>query len=268
MTRVECILQRLSCAPSILSLLLVGCAVGGCGQPANPVVQPAPMASSDWPIADDKPATVESPADESLTSDEYLRLGMPADDRDWSSIDMVQVQKVLADLPGGHANLPRYQSERSGAMFARLTSSHNLDLFRNRSLPLQGRMPPALEFGDASNQVLKLYLAAFLAGKVRDSEMIELLGAHLRTSVMNVELVTELLSTLDKDDPTYTVRMQGVEQMKRGLAGIVMGALQTFDEQESYRQSELTRLADYVRDTFPTLVPFFLLAHAPKRRPV
>ena len=51
-------------------------------------------------------------------------------------------------------------------MFARMTSAQSLDFFRNRILPLQGRLLPALDFGDATNQILKLYLAAFLAGKV------------------------------------------------------------------------------------------------------
>ena len=256
MTRVESTLKRFSCAPSFLSLLLIGCAASGCGQPADPVIQPIPEASFEWPNAGKKPATIESPSDESLTSEDYLRLGMPSDDRNWSSIDMVQAQKILASLPGGHASLPRYQSERSGAMFARLTSSQNLELFRNRSLPPEGRISLALNFGRASNEIFKLYLAAFIKKKVRDSEMIELLGAQLRMVVVNADLMNELAPTLDKGDPAYSARMQGFEQAKRGAASVVMGALQTFDEQQTYRQSGLERLADYVRDTFPTLVPF------------
>lgn len=251
MTHTHITWRRLNANPWILiAFVLMSYSLAGCGQPATPAVQPAPQASSE------RPAAVASSTDESLTSGEYVGLGMPADDRDWSSADMVQAHKTLSSLPGGHANLPRYQSDRSGAMFARLTTPQNLELFRNRSLPLEGRLPLALDFGDASTKTFKLYLSAFLSNKVRDSEMIELLGAELRLAVVNVELLGELLPTLDKDDPTYAVRMQGVEQMKRGLASFVMGALQTFDERQSYRQSELLRLADYVRDTFPTLVPF------------
>ncbi len=250
MTRVENSLNGRTCAPPILSLFIfLGCVAGGCGQPTTPEVQPAPPANSDWP------APAEWSVDESLTSEEYLRLGMPAADRDWSSIDMGQAKVVLAKLPGGNANLPRYQSPRSGAFFARITSAQNLELFQNRTLPLDARMPLALDYGDASNHVFKVYVAAFLKKAVRDSEMVELLGAQLRMAVVNVELMDELLPKLDQDDPTYQVRMQGFEQAKRGIASVVMGALQTFDERQSFRQSELKRLADYLRDTFPTLVP-------------
>jgi hypothetical protein len=43
--------------------------------------------------------------------------------------------------------------------------------------------------------------------------------------------------------------------MKRGLASIVAGGLQTIKERESYRRSELVRLIGYMQETFPLIVP-------------
>ena len=202
------------------------------------------------------PADPKALADESLTSEEYLRLGLPAQDREWSGNDMGKAEKILASLAQkGYRQLPRYKSERSGEIFARLTSPQNLNLFKNRTLPLDLRFPQALSYFQASNQVLNLYLTGFLKEDVRDSELVELMGAHFRSTVVLLELVDEFVPTIKKDDPNYQIRMQGLHKMKRGLASIVAGGLQTLTERESYRVNELVRLVGHMQETFPLIVP-------------
>ena len=238
--------STLQCFTALILLTLVG---SGCSSSSTPAVQPNGSKGG-------APADLKAPGDESLTSDEYLRLGLPAQDREWSGDDMVKAEKILASLAqNGYRQLPRYKSERSGEMFARLTSPQNLDLFQNRTLPLDARFPQALNYYQASNQVFKLYLAGFLKNDVRDSEIVEVMGAQFRSTVVMLELLDEFLPTIKKDDPTYQVRMQGVDQMKRGLASIVAGGLQTLTEKESYRGSELVRLVGYMQETFPLIVP-------------
>jgi hypothetical protein len=202
------------------------------------------------------PADPKASVDESLTSEEYLRLGLPAQDREWSGDDMARAAKTLESLAQkGYRQLPRYKSERSGEVFARLTSPQNLDGFKNRTLPLEARFPESLNYLQGSNAVLKLYLAGYLKKEVRDTELIELVGALLRTTAVMLELVDEFLPTIKKDDPTYQVRMQGLDQMRRGLASIVAGSLKTLTERESYRASELVKLVGYMQETMPVIVP-------------
>jgi hypothetical protein len=238
--------STLRCFISLVLLTFVG---SGCSNSPTPSAQPNDSKGGE-------PADPKGSGDESLTSEEYLRLGMPAQDRDWFGGDMVNAEKILASLAQqGYRQLPRYKSERSGEMFARLTSPQNLDLFKNRTLPLDARFPQALNYFQASNQVFKLYLAGFLKKEVRDSELVELMGAQFRSTVVMLELVDEFLPTIQKDDPKYQVRMQGFDQMKRGLASVVAGGLQTLTERESYRGSELVRLVGYMQETFPLIVP-------------
>ena len=246
-----CIQQRSGVCPA--ALLLLTLAVWGCG---NPSTQPSKSEDQSAGIKVTEPADPKAPSDESLTPEEYIRLGLPAHDRDWSADDMVRAEKVLASLAQkGYRHLPRYKSERSGEMFARLTSPENLDLFRNRSLPLEGRFPQALAYLQASNQINKLYLSAFQKKDVRDSEFVELVGALYRLTVVMLDLLDEFVPTIKKDDPTYQVRMQGLELVKRGLSNIVAGGLQMLTERDSYRGSELARLVGYMRETFPLIVP-------------
>lgn len=233
-------------------LILITLAVFGGG---NPSAQSSKPANQPGGQKSNAPADPNAPRDESLTSEEYIRLGLAAPDREWSGNDIVEAEKVFASLAQkGYRQLPRYQSKRSGEIFARLTSPQNLDLFRNRSLPLDARLPQSLSYLQASNQIFKLYLSAFLKKEVRDSELVELLGTQFRATAVVLELVDEFLPTIKKDDPKYEVRMQGLEQMKRGLAGVVAGGLQTITERESYRGSELARLVGFMQETFPLIV--------------
>src|SRR6187401_2202300 len=91
-----------------MALVIVTLAVCGCGRrtpapPAEPAAQPiVPTATAI--------AAPDPPSDESLTSEEYIRLGMPAPDREWSGQDMLTAEKVLASLAEqGNRRLPRYQ---------------------------------------------------------------------------------------------------------------------------------------------------------------
>ena len=78
---------------------------------------------------------------------------------------------------------------------------------------------------------------------------------QLHTCVVMLQLVDEFIPTLHKDDPTYAVRMQGLEQMKKGLATVVAGCIQSLRERDAYRDSELKRLIGYLVETLPVIYP-------------
>lgn len=253
----------------LLFLALLAFVGSGCSNPSTQSTAPTgPLKESNvsaGPPKESKSDTVaelKTPGDESFTSDQYVRNGLPAPDRDWSGEDMLKAAQNLALFAkkAGFRSLPRYKSERSGEMFARLTSPQNLNMYRNRKLPLETRLPQALIYYQANGQILKFYLTGFAKKEVRDSEMVELLGSLLRSTVVILELVDELLPTIKKDDPKYQVRMQGIEQMKQGLASVVAGGLQTLTEREGYRGSELVRLVECMKETFPIIVPRLLPA--------
>ena len=225
-------------------LVLVLCACTDRGTKSQPVVTSQSTA-----------VPVGVPADQSLTSDEYVRKGLPAHDRTWSGSDMTRVSKVFVEIAQeDQGKLPRYRSERSGMVFDRVTSDENLQLYRSKSLPVEARLTEGLNYVQSLNQVLKTYISAFLKKKVSDSEVIELMGASLRSAVMMVELADEFFPTLNKNDPSYQTRLDGLAQMKRGLATVVAGSIQTLTEGEAHRTSERLRLIGYLKQTAPTLI--------------
>jgi hypothetical protein len=224
-------------------------------------VSPLPAAqepSGTLPAKPDNTAP-KPPADKSLSLDELLKAGLPACDRDWNSTEVRTASEVLSNIARKDAaHLPRYRSERSGQAFERLTADANLEFYRNKTLPLNQRMPGAIEHLNSMNQMLKLYFDAFTREKVGDSEIIELLGAQLKAAVVMTSLADELLPTLDRNDPKFPVRMDGLKTMKGGMAQMVFGTLITLTESKAYRPAERRRLIGHMQSTFPKMLPMLL----------
>src|SRR5690348_15115169 len=75
--------------------------------------------------------------DQSLTVDEYSRWGMPSIKGAWTADDMVAASNALSgSFTINPAHLPRFQSSRSGELFAKLTSPENFRWCTDKSIPL------------------------------------------------------------------------------------------------------------------------------------
>jgi hypothetical protein len=245
-------LRQCSDATFVGLLMLTVIATWGCGNPSGQTT-PSPSKSPE-PSGEVNQASPQRESDQSLKTEEYVRLGLPAPHKVWSGADMIKANNLLASIARENsARLPSYQSPRSGAVFARLTSTESLPSFTNRDVPVQTRLGQALDYCDGLKEILKTYTAAFLSKEVTDAEVVELTGAFLRCLVVELDLVDEFVLTLDKSDPKYVIRMQGLETMKLGLAQIVSGLLVTLTERDRYRDSELVRLVAYMQETLPAV---------------
>jgi hypothetical protein len=197
--------------------------------------------------------------DLSLPLEEYQKLGVPAVDKAWTGAEMATAARVLKQLAAtDERQLPRYQSKRSGALFARITSAKDLQPWSDRKVPLNERIGPAVRYMDATNQILLIYLLAFQKQKVRDTEVLELMAHIFRLSVTVQDRAEELMLTLDKNDPKYPVRIQGLTQMNQGLAMTVSGGLTTVTERQHHRTEELRRFTKVLQETLPRIVPRLL----------
>jgi hypothetical protein len=213
-----------------------------------------------------EPAEADSRKDNSLSADEYLDLGLPAADRPWAGNDYETATKSLKSLGEAHPDqLPRRGSPASGELFARMTSKQNFDLAKDEKFPLNQRLGLILQYG-ASSQLVFIYVGALNAGENYDSELIDLTGFQLEWARLLLGIVDEFVPTLDKNDPSYAVRMNGLKTMKQGLAQMVDGCLVTMTEKKTYRISELVRLAGDMEETLPDIMPQLLPASQQEMR--
>ena len=202
-------------------------------------------------------AGYKPPQDKSLSSAEYVELGIPSAKRVWTGPDMVRAVEALTDLAKEHPEqLPRYQSKRSGELFARLTAIKNMDLYLLKATPLDQRFLPANEYFKETNNLMLLYLNAYAQhGAVADADLSEMLTALMRSASVMTKLYQELIPTITSADPDYKVRMKGLAQVKEGLATMINGAVQSLSERQTYRPSVRRQMAIQLIDSIPVILP-------------
>lgn len=194
-----------------------------------------------------------SPADATLTVAAYMEKGVPAPDRPWGAPDYAATWRALSTLP--HEQLPSIRSDRSRTYVDRLAARENLEFLQNRTLPIKGRMGPSLELAQESNRVFKLYLAAVQDDGSRVADLFRLMSFSLRLTCVQCEMIEEFLPTLDKGDPTNKTRLEGLAQMKVGLAQTVQGALISLGDASLRTVDSRRDLAEAFAEMFPRIAP-------------
>jgi hypothetical protein len=210
-------------------------------------------------IANAAPAATKRPAieDTSLRSASYLERGFPAYDRNWSGKDMETAARAIQKLAETSPNeLPRFQSARSGEVFARMVSPDNLLLYQNKSLPLESRFPDYLLYNQSLSQILKTYYSVYLKGKTTVDEFVELTGATLGIAKVQMDLAMEFWPQVSKQDADYEVRAGGMRQVQQGLTDMVLGSLMMLSDYKALDPRAQSRLLEYCLETFPTITEF------------
>jgi hypothetical protein len=152
--------------------------------------------------------------------------------------------------------LPRFGSTTSGSVFARIISRDNLKLTNDDLLTNQQRLVSTANVLQGVSEITAIYVSATTAQRVFDAELVELLRYTLEVSRDVVQLAGQFFASLPPDDPDRDARMKGREQMRDGIASIVGGCIATLAEKDSYRLSELVRLAESLEKTLPEMFSF------------
>lgn len=195
--------------------------------------------------------------DRSLAPTTYIQKGLPANDRSWDGQDYVQAAKVLHALASADpTQLPRYGSPISGAVFARIVSQENFRLFGNGILDKQQSFTAASSLLQGLGQITLVYASATTQERVFDSELVELMRFVLELSREVAERAEAFFASLPTNDPDHDARLKGREQMRQGMARVVIGCLATLAERETYRSSDLVRLAQTLDTTVPLIFSF------------
>ncbi len=240
-----------------LCSLAVGCEQTSSTAPSKENLPSSDVKQKSGQSHDDSPleTLTEDLEDRSLTTDQYVKLGLPKCDRPWSSADMSRAAKVLADISKRDPReLPRYGSGKSGKVFARITSDENLDSIRKKSWPVSVRTGFALQYLHAAASIGKLYGAAAIEQKSASDETTEILGLTLRIAVALKDLSDEVLPTLDQNDPTYSVRVKGLKQMTAGLGPVLQGLMTQALASKKLKPETQSRMLEYLDKTLPSLV--------------
>jgi len=190
------------------------------------------------------------PPDSSLTTAQYVQHGLPSLDHTWNGRELARavadLRKLVESSPSA---LPRYQSPRSGALFARLTST--VDPLPRTDLAGTSRVLRELTEILAPGKLLDLYVAGFQAGTVGASDLVEVYGATLRWQAQALARVGELRAQA-ANDPSLARIVENVTQMSDIM---LLGAVASLGETQAYRSAERRQFVGHLRATLPVLLP-------------
>jgi hypothetical protein len=193
-------------------------------------------------------------SDQSLTPEQYVAKGAPASDRLWTGKDYAAANDVLSKLADSDPSaLPRFHSPRSGAYFDRFISPENIAPLKNQKLSINTRMALGLDLFEGPKQLAVVYMNAAKPGAVFDEELAELLGYQLVLIGSSLDVIEQFVKELDPADPKLRVRVDGLMQLRSGLATVIDGCLIATTEAQIYRVESRRRLGDFLSQTLPRI---------------
>lgn len=166
-------------------------------------------------------------ADASLSVSEYASRGFPAINRDWTPEDYTVAMRVLTDVP--LAELPRTNSEKSGAVIDRMVNRNSLAACQDRAAALIQRMQLCAPALGAISQILMRYSVALDGDVSRGEDNLRIMSYCLLIAAELSDMMTAFTPTLDPNDPDYARRLGGLNQARGGLAQMIEGALMTLE---------------------------------------
>jgi hypothetical protein len=198
-----------------------------------------------WPNCRITPRS--APADRSLAIEEYRRKGVPDPGGAWSGRSADEAARAVKKA----SRLPRLDSPRSGALFARMTSPGNLDGCRDRKRPVENRLVDAAKHLSASGDLLRTYGKAYANGEVGDLEPIEVHAHCMRVAALIAELGDEVLADGSGNSAAQAARRKSVERIHDGLAMLIEGSLEMLEQMETSTPDRRRRFLQGLAQTAP-----------------
>ena len=182
-----------------------------------------------------------------------VEAGIPALDREWTGNDYMQAAKLLSE---GKVPLPKLSDEEGRLFIERLTNTGNFSLYRDRTLPLEKRLPDFFNLLAGASVIMKMYLPLAEKGMDVHREFSMQLAFGMRMAAMGVQLIDEFLPTIPKDDK-YEVRMAGMKRAHGGLMQMYSGAETSLSDRRFYSPADLTLLLTTMAETLPVVKKAF-----------
>lgn len=97
-------------------------------------------------------------ADNSLSTSEYLEMGIPSIDKQWTATELNETLQLLKELKEeDKLALPRKNSPYSNEVFTHLSSIDNFNILRDKNVDISERMTEAYLLLHLSNSIIDLY---------------------------------------------------------------------------------------------------------------
>jgi hypothetical protein len=227
----------------------LGVIVGAQKQPAaqgRPAARPAG--------ASDQNSRV--PPDRSLSIKAYLDAGVPPLDRSWGAAQFASAAAALREIArDGETLLPRAGSRTSGQVWARIISADNWTAYGDPKRDAFQRLAEWLQAFRQFQTLTELYAARSGLPGAFDAEMVDLLLAYLRASMVGMTLADEARPAVPADLPQRAEVMQVVDQVREVAPATVGSSLDALMDPDRMSPAQRVRLARELEKPVAELLP-------------
>ena len=185
-----------------------------------------------------------SKKDLSLTSEEYLKLGMPDQNKIWNNDDYIAANITLSSLKLNNPfSFPKKQSKKSGALFSRIINTGNLTFADDTALSLRYRALLIQHFPRFQGELCNLYTIKFKNKLYYSEELVDLYIFGLSIHGKMLELAGKIMISKEESD----------RSIQSGLNSVLFNYLKTINtlleeqvKSKFYRLKDLDNLSDEV----------------------
>lgn len=182
---------------------------------------------------------------------DYQAIGFPKADRLWAPADYQTALRAMKGL--SIDQYPSNSNPASSPVIHSLTNLDNLAPFLDRTVPLDQRLLPCVDLIDAANAITAMYAGAQRRNPRIADDYLQMQGFVLHGVVAELSLLDEFVPTLDPQDPSYAIRMEGLEKMRAGMTQILTGALLVMGDRNRFSSNARAQFAVSLSSTFPTI---------------
>lgn len=150
---------------------------------------------------------------------------------------------------------PTLKNEQTRATFKKIISQDYKEILQNTS-GLNVKAQFLGEYQNTINKILKKYLAATIKQNQYGIELMYLQGTLIDISAEMVSLLKEFIKTLDRNDESYQVRMDGVKQVKLGLKQQLEGVFIIIRDVQNTSDEERIILSKYLANSGGSILLF------------
>jgi hypothetical protein len=179
--------------------------------------------------------------DHSLKPDDYIKLGMPDNKKNWTNDDYVAANITLSSLKmNDPLSLPRKNSRKSGEVFERLVSTENLNFIYDTVFSLRAKAYFIQYYPRFQTEIEQMYTIDYKGKPYYSEELIDLhiFGLHIQDKML------ELGWIIDKsEDPDTEGLKGGMQSVQYNYMKLIPRLLDVLLESDTYPSDGLERLS-------------------------
>ena len=182
-------------------------------------------------------------ADNSLTVEQYIKLGVPDPWSEWNMEDFSQVHVALTRIKWQKPfQLPRKDSEKSGLLFEHMLSFDNMSFLNNNELSLNEKAERIAAFVQVYDYWMDVYSNPIITN-IYHRELIDIQIFNLGVTERMLRLAQEINKS---DVPTAVALQYGYKSIQMNFLNCLTNDLKVQSRTSQFLKRDLDRMADTV----------------------